>query len=634
MFSLFIMLPTYVESKINLFISRREMNRTLGVLAEMNYVENGVINAYSTKFPYRVAPNVSHVIFTWNTVVKDRPISYKLQAVAEDYNVLPIVDIPTQGVLPIKTETFAVEYRCAGSREGQFMVTLHFNISYPSIENGTVFTLKQEKICASKDGRRNLAGASEHDYAQLESSGLSNSNIEYVLYVAIISLLFLAALGLIAFCIYGRTKRKGGGSRLYGGAGLTNRNIRSTPTSFPTKDTSVFDSPSQPFLQPTTSTPVSKLSTPRLTVFDDTAGTSKEPKIIFERKQNVDINHVLVELYADRNLFQVLPFIELEGTFGEVRWAVWRQTGIGLSGDIDDEEDDVNEEIPVICKTLKHTTDRSHFERFIREALVFHNVPQHLNLAQVSAAATFGHFNNPQSIKDFPLIAYRHTGFGFLKRFLLTCRGIAAVGASSDVATSSSGRGGPGNSAANQTLRTHDLVSMSIQTLKAIIHLHRFGLIHKDVATRNCLIAEVPAFGLSDRLHVQLTDAALSRDVFPEDYHTPPDAQDDITSRPLKWMAPEAIRSNVYNSASDVWSFGVFMWELFTCGQQPYQEISFDEMPSSLAAGTRLGQPFNCPDELYAIIYSCWHQEVMERPTTAQLQKALDDFSQQLRKYI
>jgi hypothetical protein len=75
-----------------------------------------------------------------------------------------------------------------------------------------------------------------------------------------------------------------------------------------------------------------------LPVFEDIASTSKEPKVIFERKQNLDINHVLVELYADRNLFTVLPFIELEGQFGEVRWAVWRQTGLGLSGDIDDEE--------------------------------------------------------------------------------------------------------------------------------------------------------------------------------------------------------------------------------------------------------------------------------------------------------
>ncbi|KAI6243719.1 Tyrosine-protein kinase RYK [Aphelenchoides fujianensis] len=520
--------------------------------------------------PYRVAPNVSHVIFTWNTVVLDRPIAYSLDAVAEDFNVLPMVELPYSGVMPTKTES---------DREGQFMVTLKFNISYPSAENPTVFTLKQEKICASKDGRRGLAGSSDHESLQLEAGGPASLNIEYVVYVAIAALLFIGAVSLTAVCIYTRTKRKGGGGGRFGSMA---RNMRTTPSSFPTKDTSVFDSPSQPFLQPTTSTPVSKNSSPRLPVFEEVAGSSKEPRIIFERKQNVDINHVLVELYADRNLFTE--------RFGEVRWAVWRQTAIGLSGDIDDEEDDVNEEVAVICKTLKHTTDRSHFEK--------------------------------------------HTGFGFLKKFLHTCRGIAGMGAASEVASSSSGRGGPGNSAANQTLRTHDLVSMSLQTLKAIIHLHRFGIIHKDVATRNCLIAEVPAIGLNDRLHVQLCDAALSRDVFPEDYHLPKDAQDDTTSRPLKWMAPEALRSNVFNSASDVWAFGVFIWELFTCAQQPYQEIPADEMAAALAAGTRLGQPFNCPDELYAILYSCWHLDVMERPTTVQLQKALDEFSTQLRKYI
>jgi hypothetical protein len=145
-----------------------------------------------------------------------------------------------------------------------------------------------------------------------------------------------------------------------------------------------------------------------------------------------------------------------------------------------------------------------------------------------------------------------------------------------------------------------------------------------------------------------LCDPALSRDIFPDDYQTPTGAQDNTTSRPAKWMSPESLRSNVFNSASDVvrivqnfqdnlnfqWAFGICIWELFTCGQQPYQEIAFEEMPAALAAGTRLGQPFNCPDDLYAIMYSCWNMEVFERPTPAQLQHSLEDFSQQLRKYI
>lgn len=135
-----------------------------------------------------------------------------------------------------------------------------------------------------------------------------------------------------------------------------------------------------------------------------------------------------------------------------------------------------------------------------------------------------------------------------------TCRGISGLNDPSEAGSSQS-RGGPGHGAANQTLRTHDLVSMAQQVLKAIIHLHRFGVIHKDVATRNCLVAEVPALGLNDRLHIQLCDAALSRDIFSDDYCTPADAEDNTSSRPIKWMAPEALRSNVFNSASDVVSF-------------------------------------------------------------------------------
>uniref|UniRef100_A0AC35FAD7 WIF domain-containing protein n=1 Tax=Panagrolaimus sp. PS1159 TaxID=55785 RepID=A0AC35FAD7_9BILA len=120
----------------------------------MNYVEDGIVNAYSTKFPYRVGTNISHIIFSWNSKVSTKQIKYQIRAVAETFDVLPLIHLPLEGMIPTKTETFAVEYRCAGSRSGQFFVTLFFNISWPSESDPTLFTLKQEKICASRDGRR------------------------------------------------------------------------------------------------------------------------------------------------------------------------------------------------------------------------------------------------------------------------------------------------------------------------------------------------------------------------------------------------------------------------------------------------------------------------------------------------
>lgn len=91
-----------------------------------------------------------------------------------------------------------------------------------------------------------------------------------------------------------------------------------------------------------------------------------------------------------------------------------------------------------------------------------------------------------------------------------------------------------------------------------------------------------------------MSDNALSKDLFPDDYH----CLADYENRAIKWMAPEALRSNVHNSASDVWSFGVTMWELFTAAKQPFIEIEPEEILEALQKGTRLSQPYNCPDDL------------------------------------
>jgi len=90
----------------------------------------------------------------------------------------------------------------------------------------------------------------------------------------------------------------------------------------------------------------------------------------------------------------------------------------------------------------------------------------------VLAAATFGNFINPDSVKDFPLICYKHNGFGVLKNFLLTCRGVAAAAASEQPSTSSESEEAKTKAIlTNHTIRIHDLVSMSEQILKAVQHL-------------------------------------------------------------------------------------------------------------------------------------------------------------------
>lgn len=99
---------------------------------------------------------------------------------------------------------------------------------------------------------------------------------------------------------------------------------------------------------------------------------------------------------------------------------------------------------------------------------------------------------------------------------------------------------------------------------------------------------------VDDNLKVQIADNALSRDLFPSDYH----CLGDNENRPIKWLAIESLLHKTFSPPSDVWSFGVLLWELTTLAQQPYVEIDPFEMAAYLKDGYRLAQPINCPDEL------------------------------------
>ncbi len=93
---------------------------------------------------------------------------------------------------------------------------------------------------------------------------------------------------------------------------------------------------------------------------------------------------------------------------------------------------------------------------------------------------------------------------------------------------------------------------------------------------------------------MEITDTALSRDLFPQDYH----CLGDNENRPIKWLAMESLDRREFSSASDVWTFGVTMWEMLTCGLQPYMDIDAEDVLRNLREGFRLQQPYYCPDEL------------------------------------
>ncbi|XP_070547884.1 tyrosine-protein kinase receptor Tie-1-like [Ptychodera flava] len=99
-------------------------------------------------------------------------------------------------------------------------------------------------------------------------------------------------------------------------------------------------------------------------------------------------------------------------------------------------------------------------------------------------------------------------------------------------------------------------------------------------------------------------------------------------------MALESIRDGIFMTKSNVWSFGVVLWEIVTMGNRPYPGMSEQEVTSSLQAGYRMPKPSYCEQELYSIILSCWDEDMEKRPTFAKLSAILQKLTNDEKAYI
>uniref|UniRef100_A0A674AS61 Fibroblast growth factor receptor n=1 Tax=Salmo trutta TaxID=8032 RepID=A0A674AS61_SALTR len=270
-----------------------------------------------------------------------------------------------------------------------------------------------------------------------------------------------------------------------------------------------------------------------------------------------------------------------EGCFGQVVMA----EALGI------DKDKPKEAVTVAVKMLKDDATEKDLSDLVSEMEMMKMIGKHKNIINLLGACT----------QDGPLyVIVEYASKGNLREYL-RARRPPGMEYSYDITRCS-----------DEQLTFKDLVSCTYQVARGMEYLASQKCIHRDLAARNVLVTESN--------FMKIADFGLARDVHNIDYY-----KKTTNGRlPVKWMAPEALFDRVYTHQSDVWSFGVLMWEIFTLGGSPYPGIPVEELFKLLKEGHRMDKPGNCTNELYMMMKDCWHAISSHRPTFKQLVEDLD----------
>ncbi|XP_032382141.1 tyrosine-protein kinase RYK isoform X2 [Etheostoma spectabile] len=470
----------------------------------------------------------------------------------------PRSNISSQGEVPRVPSVFRVDLFCSGKVDGEAVLTVQLNLTGHA-NNYTVLNFKRRKMCYKKIDSEPKTPIPHNNTTLPRPEYDPPTTSTQVFYISVSVCCIVIFLVAIILAI------------------LHLHSMKRVEMEDSVSDSGSSQGLSQPSTQttqylradtPNNAAPVTSYPSLRIEKNDLRSVTLMEAKA---KVKDIAISRERVTL---RDVLH-------EGTFGRIFHGVLL------------DEKDPSKEKPVFVKTVKDHASEVQVTMMLTESCKLRGL-HHRNLLPISHVCT--------EDGEKPMVLLPFMAWGNLKLFLRQCKLAEANNP--------------------QAISQQDLVYMAIQIACGMSYLARREVIHKDLATRNCVI--------DDNMQVKITDNALARDLFPMDYH----CLGDNENRPVRWMALESLLNNDFSSASDVWAFGVTLWELMTLGQTPYVDIDPFEMSAYLKDGYRIAQPINCPDELFAVMACCWALDPEERPKFQQLVQCLTEFHAALGAYV
>ncbi|KAA0716506.1 BDNF/NT-3 growth factors receptor [Triplophysa tibetana] len=256
------------------------------------------------------------------------------------------------------------------------------------------------------------------------------------------------------------------------------------------------------------------------------------------------------------------------------------------------------EKILVAVKTLKEASESGRAD-FHREAELLTNL-QHDHIVKFYGVC----------VESDPLImVFEYMKHGDLNKFLRAHGPDAVLMAD-------------GQQALMVELTQPQMLHIAQQIAAGMVYLASQHFVHRDLATRNCLVGE--------NLLVKIGDFGMSRDVYSTDYYR----VGGHTMLPIRWMPPESIMYRRFTTESDVWSLGVVLWEIFTYGKQPWYQLSNNEVIECITQGRVLQRPRSCPKEVYDLMLGCWQREPYMRLNIKEIHNLLQSLAKASPVYL